>query len=287
MIHPEMQYLRLMYDILKEGKGKKTRGIHGVRSIFGYQMKFDLRYGFPLLTTKKMPFKILLNELFWFISGDTNIKFLNEHKINYWNDFADEHGDLGPVYGSQWRKWSTFIDNRTGKSANASTPKKYLEYVEIDQLQKVIQEIKTMPNSKAMIVSAHNPAQLSEMRLPPCHAFFQFNVTKEKLKLQLYQRSSDVFLGLPFNIAQYALLLMMVGQVTGYEARELVVTIGDGHLYYNHLEAAKEQIKRKPKAFPHVKLNPNIKNIDDFKEEDFELVGYDPHPHIPAPLVIL
>jgi len=287
MTHPETQYLKLLYTILKDGKGKKTRGVHGARSVFGYQMKFDLRYGFPLLTTKKMPFKILLNELFWFISGDTNIKFLNEHKINYWNDFADENGNLGPVYGSQWRRWPTFVDKTTGKSAGKDTPKKNLEFREIDQLANVINEIKTMPNSKAMIVSAHNPAQLSEMRLPPCHAFFQFNVTKEKLKLQLYQRSSDVFLGLPFNIAQYALLLMMVGQVTGFEARELVVSIGDAHLYYNHLKPAKEQLIRKPTALPTVKINPAIKNIDDFKEEDFELIGYTPQEHIKAPLVIL
>jgi len=287
MTHPEIQYLKLLADILRDGKGKKTRGVHGVKSIFGYQMKFDLRYGFPLLTTKKMPFKILLNELFWFISGDTNIKFLNENKINYWNDFANENGDLGPVYGYQWRKWPTFIDKTTGKVATGDTPKENLEFKEVDQLQNVINEIKTMPDSKAMIVSAHNPAQLNEMRLPPCHAFYQFNVTKGKLKLQLYQRSSDVFLGLPFNIAQYALLLMMVAQVTGYKARELIVTIGDGHLYYNHLDAAKEQVARVPKAFAHVKINPDVKNIDDFKVEDFELIGYDPHPHISAPLVIL
>lgn len=286
-MHPEIQYLKLMHEIIKNGKGKKTRGIHGVRSIFGYQMKFDLRYGFPLLTTKKMPLKILTNELLWFISGDTNTKKLNEAKIFYWDGFADENGDLGPVYGYQWRKWPTFIDSRTGKTANAATPKKYIEFKEIDQLQNVIEEIKKTPNSKAMIVSAHNPAQLNEMRLPPCHAFFQFNVTKEKLKLQLYQRSSDVFLGLPFNIAQYALLLLMVAQVTGYEARELTVSIGDAHLYYNHLEAAKEQLRRKPFKFPTVKLNPKIKNIDDFKIDDFEVLNYEAHPHIKGDLVIL
>jgi thymidylate synthase len=287
MTHPEYQYLKLMYEIIKNGKGKKSRGVHGIRSTFGYQMRFDLRHGFPLLTTKKLPFKILLHELFWFISGDTNIKYLNEHKIHYWDDFADKNGDLGPVYGYQWRKWPTFIDTQNGKTATKDTPKERLEYTEVDQLQKVIDEIKTMPDSKAMIVTAHNPAQLSEMRLPPCHAFYQFNVTKGKLKLQLYQRSSDVFLGLPFNIAQYAMILMMVGILTGYEARELVVTIGDGHLYYNHIEPAKEQLKRKPNPFPTLKINPNIKNINDFKEEDFELIGYKPHPHIKAPLVIL
>ncbi len=269
MQHPEMQYLKLLYTILKEGRGKATRGIHGVKTTFGYQMKFDLRLGFPLLTTKKMPFKILVHELLWFVSGGTNIKYLQENGIHYWDGFADENGDLGPVYGQQWRKWP---DYKGGT---------------IDQLANVIEEIKTMPNSKAMIVTAWNPAQTKEMRLPPCHSFFQFNVTKGKLRMQLYQRSSDVFLGLPFNIAQYALLLMMVAQVTGLEARELIVSIGDAHLYNNTLEQAKEELKRKPKPFPRVKLNPEVKNIDDFKITDFTLENYDPHPHIKADLVLV
>lgn len=263
------QYQQLVKHVLEKGKGKGTRGIVGVKTIFGYQMRFDFRHGFPLLTTKKMPFKLLVHELLWFISGDTNIKYLNENKIHYWDDFADENGDLGPVYGFQWRKWP---DGKGGS---------------IDQLQNVIDEIKTMPNSKAMIVSAWNPAQISEMRLPPCHTFFQFNVTKGKLRCQLYQRSSDVFLGLPFNIAQYALLTMMIAQVTETEARELIVTIGDGHLYNNHIEAAEELITREPRRLPLVRLNKDVKNIDDFKINDFELIGYDPHPHIKAPLVVV
>jgi thymidylate synthase len=240
-------------------------------------MNFDLRYGFPLLTTKKMPFNLLVSELIWFISGNSNIKWLNEHKIHYWDGFADKNGDLGPVYGVQWRKWPAFRKLENGN---------YEKY-EIDQLQNVIDEIKNTPNSKAMIVSAWNPADLKEMRLPPCHTFFQFNVTKGKLRLQLYQRSSDVFLGLPFNIAQYALLLMMVAQVTGLEARELIVSIGDCHLYKNHIDAAKTQLRRKPFKFPTVKLNPERKNIDDFTVEDFMLEDYESHKHIKADLVII
>jgi thymidylate synthase len=269
MSHPEMQYLKLIHSIFKEGRSKKSRGIHDLKSLFGYQMRFDLRSGFPLLTTKKMPFKILVHELLWFISGETNIKYLQENGIKYWDEFADENGDLGPVYGQQWRKWPDHKGNY------------------IDQLANVIEEIKDFPNSKAMIVTAWNPGQTKDMRLPPCHAFFQFNVTKGKLRMQLYQRSSDVFLGLPFNIAQYALLLMMVAQVTGLEARELIVSIGDAHLYTNHLDSAKTQLKRKPFKFPTVKLNSSVKNIDDFKIEDFELTDYEYHPHIKADLVII
>jgi thymidylate synthase len=263
------QYLDLIEHILDKGKSKGSRGIVGLKSIFGYQLRFDFRQGFPLLTTKKMPFKLLVHELLWFISGDTNIKYLNDNKIHYWDDFAAPDGDLGPVYGYQWRKWP---DGKGGY---------------IDQLQNVIDEIKNIPDSKAMIISAWNPAQLKEMRLPPCHTFFQFNVTKGKLRCQLYQRSSDVFLGLPFNIAQYALLTMMIAQVTGTEARELIVTIGDGHLYKNHIEAAEEIIKREPKRLPRVKLNPKVKNIDDFTIDDFELLDYEHHPHIKAPLVVI
>ena len=263
------QYLDLIKHILENGKSKGDRSGFGLKSIFGYQMRFDFRRGFPLVTTKKMPFKILVHELLWFIKGDTNTKYLNENGIHYWDDFADENGDLGPVYGHQWRFWP---DGKGGT---------------IDQLANVIEEIKNYPDSKAMIVTAWNPAQKKEMRLPPCHAFFQFNVTKGKLRCQLYQRSSDVFLGLPFNIAQYSLLTMMVAQVTGLEARELVVAVGDGHLYKNHLEQAEEIIKREPMKLPQVKINPNVKNIDDFKAEDFELIGYESHPHIKAPLVIL
>lgn len=267
------QYHDLIKHVLEDGKGKGSRGIVGLKSIFGYQMRFDFRHGFPLVTTKKMPFKLLVHELLWFISGDTNIKYLNDHKIHYWDDFADENGDLGPVYGSQWRRWP--IDANNPQAGY------------VDQLANVIKEIKETPNSKAMIVSAWNPTQTKEMRLPPCHTFFQFNVTKGKLRCQLYQRSSDVFLGLPFNIAQYALLTMMIAQVTGTKARELVVTIGDGHLYKNHLDQAEEMITRKPRKLPIVKLNPKIKDIDKFRIEDFELLNYNPDTHIKAPLVVI
>lgn len=269
MSHPEYEYLKLMAHILKDGKSKPTRGIHGIKSIFGYQMRFDLRQGFPLLTTKKMPFKILLHELLWFVSGDSNIKYLQDHNIRYWDEFADKDLNLGPVYGVQWRRWKA-TDGR-----------------EVDQLQWAIDQIKTNPHSKAIIVNAWNAAELDAMRLPPCHTMFQFDVTKGKLRLQLYQRSSDVFLGLPFNIAQYAMLLEMVAHLTGLEARELIVTIGNGHLYNNHFEQAKEQLHRKPKSLPTLKIVGDVKSIDDFSEENFILEGYDPHERIKAPLVIL
>jgi thymidylate synthase len=269
MMHPEYQYLKLLDTILKDGKTKPSRGIHSIKSIFGYQMKFDLRYGFPLLTTKKMPFKTLTNELLWFVSGSSNIKILQDNNIHYWDDFADKDLNLGPVYGVQWRHWQ---DPHGG---------------EIDQLAWAIEQIKNNPNSKAIIVSAWNPADLDEMRLPPCHTMFQFDVTKGKLRLQLYQRSSDVFLGLPFNIAQYALLLEMVAKVTGLEARELVVSIGNAHLYTNQIEPAKEQLKRKPLSFPKLNITGDIKGIDDFRLDNFELINYESHPHIKAELVIL
>jgi len=268
-VHPEYQYLQLLAKILKEGKTKPTRGIHPAKAIFGYQMHFDLRHGFPMLTTKKMPFEIMANELLWFVSGSSNIKVLQDNKIRYWDDFADKDLNLGPVYGVQWRHWK---DPRGG---------------EIDQLDWAIDQIKNNPNSKAIIVSAWNPADLEEMRLPPCHTMFQFDVTKGKLRLQLYQRSSDVFLGLPFNIAQYALLLMMVAKVTGLEARELVVSIGSAHLYANQIEPAKEQLLRKPFAFPKLTIKGNQKTIDDFTIDDFVVEGYESHPHIKAPLVVL
>lgn len=270
MTHPEYQYLQLLAKILKDGKTKPTRGVVPIKSIFGYQMHFDLRHGFPMLTTKKMPFKTMANELLWFVSGSSNIKFLQDNKIHYWDDFADKDLNLGPVYGVQWRHWQ---DPRTGG--------------EIDQLQWAIDQIKNNPNSKAIIVSAWNPADLEEMRLPPCHTMFQFDVTKGKLRMQLYQRSSDVFLGLPFNIAQYALLLQMVAKVTGLEARELVVSIGNAHLYTNQIEQAKEQLQRTPMKFPSLTIEGNQKTIDDFKLEDFKLDNYESHPHIKAPLVIL
>jgi thymidylate synthase len=268
-MHPEYQYLKLMATILKDGKIKPTRGVCPIKTIFGYQMKFDLRYGFPLLTTKKMPFKILANELLWFVSGSSNIKTLQDNKIHYWDEFADKDLNLGPVYGVQWRHWQ---DPHGG---------------EIDQLAWAINQIKNNPDSKAIIVSAWNPADLTEMRLPPCHTMFHLDVTKGKLRMLLYQRSSDVFLGLPFNIAQYALLLEMIAKVTGLEARELVVSIGNAHLYTNHLEQAMEQLKRKPMHFPKLSIKGNIKSIDDFTIDSFELSDYESHPHIKAPLVIL
>lgn len=269
MAHPEQQYQALLAKILKDGKTKPTRGIHDIKSIFGHQLSFDMRHGFPLLTTKRMPFKVLMHEQLWFVSGDSNIKYLQDHGVHYWDEFADKDLNLGPVYGVQWRHWQ---DPKGG---------------EIDQLAWAIDQIKNNPDSKAIIVSAWNPADLEEMRLPPCHTMFQFDVTKGKLRLHLYQRSSDVFLGLPFNIAQYAMMLHMVAKVTNLEPRELVVSIGNAHLYKNHLDQAKEQIQRKPFKFPTLKINGSPKTIDDIKAEDFELLNYEYHPHIKAPLVIL
>lgn len=268
-MHPEYQYLKLMADILKDGKSKPTRGIHNIKSIFGYQIRFDLRHGFPLLTTKKMPFNILMHELLWFVSGNSNIKYLQDHKIHYWDGFADKDLNLGPVYGVQWRSWPAPNGEK------------------IDQLAWAIDQLKNNPDSKAILVSAWNVADLEEMRLPPCHTMFQFDATKGKLRLELYQRSSDVFLGLPFNIAQYALLLEMVAKLTGLEARELIISIGNAHLYDNHLEQAKEQIKRKPYAFPKLELAGDPPDIDSFSPDSFSLSGYEAHPHIKAPLVIL
>ncbi len=269
MAHPEYQYLKLMADILKDGKSKPTRGVHGIKCLFGYQVRFDLRQGFPLLTTKKMPFKLLLHELLWFVSGSSNIKYLQDHDIHYWDEFADKDLNLGPVYGVQWRHWR----GPDGKK--------------VDQLKWAIDQIKTNPNSKAILVSAWNPAELKEMRLPPCHTMFQFDVTKGKLRLELYQRSWDVFLGAPFNIAQYSLLLMMVAHLTGLEARELIISAGNAHLYNNHTELAKEQVRRKPLPFPNLKIVGKVDNIDEFKEENFILENYQSHPRIKADLVIL
>ncbi len=277
MAHPEYQYLKLMADILKDGKNKHTRGIVDIKSIFGYQIRFDMRQGFPLLTTKKMPFKTLLHELFWFVSGDSKVDYLHEHNIKYWDGFLDDKNDLGRVYGVQWRHWrrpEAAIDLEGGQP-------------EFDQLQWAIDEIKNNPDSKAIIVNAWNAGELKEMRLPPCHTMFQFDVTKGKLRMQLYQRSSDVFLGLPFNIAQYAMLLHMVAHLTGLEARELIISIGNAHLYNNHLDAAKEQIQRKPLKFPKLKVVGDVKDIDSFTADNFVLEDYEALPHIKAPLVIL
>lgn len=270
MAHPEYEYLKLMAGIIKDGRSKHTRGIHDIKSMFGAQVRFDMRQGFPLLTTKKMPFKILLHELFWFISGSSQVDYLHEHNIHYWDGFLHEgESDLGRVYGVQWRHWQR------------------PDGTEFDQLQWAIDELRTHPDSKAILVSAWNAGELSEMRLPPCHTMFQFDATKGKLRLQLYQRSWDVFLGAPFNIAQYALLLHMVAYLTGLEARELIITAGSAHLYKNHLDAAKEQLRRKPYPFPTLKIMGDVKSIDDFREEHFMLENYQSHPRIKTDLVIL
>lgn len=270
MTHPEYQYLGLMAEILKDGKSKSTRGIHDIKSIFGAQVRFDMRAGFPLLTTKKMPFKILLHELLWFISGSSDVAYLHEHNIKYWDGFLHEgSNDLGRVYGVQWRHW---------QRPNGS---------EFDQLAWAIDQLKTNPDSKGIIVSAWNAGELDEMRLPPCHTMFQFDLTKGKLRLQLYQRSWDVFLGAPFNIAQYALLLHMVAHLIDAEPRELIIAAGNAHLYKNHLEPAKEQLRRKPYPFPQLKIVGDVKSIDDFREENLVLEGYQAHPHIKTDLVIV
>jgi len=278
--HPEYQYLQLMADILRDGRSKPTRGLYPLKSVFGYQVRFDMRYGFPLLTTKKMPFKILLHELFWFISGSSDVQYLHDHKIFYWDGFLHEgSNDLGRVYGVQWRHWL-----RPDGS-------------EFDQLQWAIEQLKTNPDSKGIIVSAWNAGELGDkrwnpndygdMRLPPCHTMFQFDLTKGKLRLLLYQRSWDVFLGAPFNIAQYALLLHMVAYLIDAEPRELIISAGNAHLYTNHLPQVKEQLRRKPYPFATLKISGTVKSIDDFKEENFTLENYESHPRIKADLVIL
>ena len=268
--NPEHQYLQLMQRILDEGKTKKTRGIHDITSVFGAQLRFDMRYGFPLLTTKKMPFKTMLHELIWFISGSSEVKYLHDHKIHYWDGFLHEDKtDLGRVYGVQWRHW---------RRPDGS---------EFDQLAWAIDQIKTNPDSKAIIVNAWNSGELDEMRLPPCHTMFQFDVTKGKLRMHLYQRSWDVFLGAPFNIAQYSLLLHMVAHLTGLQARELIISAGSAHLYKNHIEATREQLARAPYALPRLKIVGDVKSIDDFKEENIQLEGYQSHPRIKADLVVL
>lgn len=261
-------YLDLLRDIMENGSDKGDRTGTGTRSVFGRQLRFDLSKGFPLMTTKKLHLKSIIYELLWFLKGDTNIKYLNEHGVSIWNEWADENGDLGPVYGAQWRSWS---------GANGKT---------VDQISQVIEQIKTNPNSRRLIVSAWNTAEIPNMALAPCHALFQFYVVNGKLSLQLYQRSADVFLGVPFNIASYALLLMMVAQVTGLEAGDFIHTFGDVHIYNNHFEQVKTQLAREPRPLPTMKLNTAIKNIFDFKYEDFELLNYNPYPGIKAPVAI-
>lgn len=262
------QYLDLLYKITQEGTMKHDRTGVGTKSIFGYQMRFDLSKGFPLLTTKKVHLKSIIYELLWFIKGDTNIKYLHDHKVTIWDEWADENGDLGPVYGHQWRSWA----GADGKS--------------IDQLSEVIKSLKNNPDSRRHIVSAWNVSEVSKMALPPCHALFQFYVADGKLSCQLYQRSADVFLGVPFNIASYALLTMMIAQECGYQLGDFVHTLGDAHIYTNHFEQVQTQLEREPRELPVMKLNPEVKSVFDFDYEDFTLEGYDPHPLIKAPIAV-
>lgn len=256
------QYLELLRHIQQHGTTKGDRTGTGTISTFGYQMRFDLSEGFPLLTTKRLHLKSIIYELLWFLRGDTNVAYLQEHGVRIWNEWAREDGDLGPVYGAQWRSWPTY----SGET--------------IDQIKEIIQEIKTNPNSRRLLVSAWNVAQIDDMALAPCHCLMQFYVQGGRLSLQLYQRSADAFLGVPFNIASYALLLQMIAQVTGLEAGEFVHTFGDLHIYLNHLEQVELQLTRTPYALPKMWINPEVKDIDDFRYEDFELRGYEAHPHI-------
>lgn len=261
-------YLNLLQRILDEGIEKTDRTGTGTKSIFGHQMRFNLEDGFPLLTTKKLHLKSIIYELLWFLKGDTNIKYLKEHGVRIWDEWADEDGNLGPVYGHQWRSWPDY---------NGGT---------IDQIQNVINLIKHHPDSRRMMVTAWNPAEIEQMALPPCHCLFQFYVADGRLSLQLYQRSADTFLGVPFNIASYALLLQMMAQVTGLKVGEFIHTTGDTHLYLNHLEQAKLQLTRTPRTLPQMKLNPDVKSLFDFQYEDFELQNYNPWPHIKTDVAV-
>ena len=262
------QYLDLMERVLADGVEKHDRTGTGTLSVFGHQMRFDLSAGFPMLTTKKLPLRAIIHELLWFLAGDTNIAYLKQNKVTIWDEWADENGDLGPVYGKQWRSWAA-PDGRT-----------------IDQISDVVAAIRTNPDSRRLIVSAWNPADVERMALPPCHCLFQFYVARGKLSCQLYQRSADTFLGVPFNIASYALLTMMMAQVTGLQAGEFIHTLGDAHLYLNHIEQARLQLSRAPRALPAMRLNPAVKDIFGFRYEDFTLEGYDAHPHIKAEVAV-
>ena len=258
------QYLDLLNHILADGTIKHDRTGTGTKSVFGYQMRFNLEDGFPLLTTKKLHLKSIIHELLWFLNGDTNVRYLQENGVRIWNEWADENGELGPVYGHQWRSWPDY---------NGGT---------IDQIAAVVSQLKTNPDSRRMIVCAWNVAEVERMALPPCHTLFQFYVADGRLSLQLYQRSADTFLGVPFNIASYALLLQMMAQVTGLSAGEFIHTTGDTHLYLNHLDQARLQLTRTPRPLPRMAINPDVKSIFDFRYEDFKLEGYDPWPHIKA-----
>ena len=262
------QYLDLMQHVLNHGARKSDRTGTGTLSVFGAQLRFDLNAGFPLLTTKKVHLKSIVHELLWFLSGETSVKYLQDNGVTIWNEWADAQGNLGPVYGYQWRSWPA-ADGR-----------------HIDQVSQVLEQIRTNPDSRRMIVSAWNVGDLDKMALMPCHAFFQFYVAGGKLSCQLYQRSADIFLGVPFNIASYALLTMMIAQVCGLAPGDFVHTFGDSHLYLNHLDQAREQLSREPRRLPLMRINPEVKNLFDFKYEDFTLEGYDPHPAIKAPIAV-
>ncbi|MFQ5642543.1 MAG: thymidylate synthase [Thiogranum sp.] len=262
------QYLELMQHVLDEGVRKEDRTGTGTLSVFGYQMRFDLGAGFPAVTTKKLHLRSIIHELLWFLKGDTNIRYLRDNGVRIWDEWADENGDLGPVYGSQWRSWPTADGGH------------------IDQISQVLDQIRNNPDSRRIIVSAWNVGEISNMALPPCHAFFQFYVAEGRLSCQLYQRSADIFLGVPFNIASYALLTLMMARVTGLEAGDFVHTLGDAHLYSNHLEQVRTQLQREPRRLPVMKINPDVDDLFAFRFEDFELVDYDPHPHIKAPVAV-
>lgn len=262
------QYLDLLQRVLNEGTSKEDRTGTGTTSIFGHQMRFNMDEGFPMLTTKKLHLKSIIYELLWFLKGDTNVKYLQDHGVRIWNEWADENGDLGHIYGYQWRSWPDYNGGH------------------IDQITEVVNTIKQNPDSRRMIVSAWNVGDLNQMNLPPCHAFFQFYVANGKLSLQLYQRSADIFLGVPFNIASYALLLKMMAQVTGLEAGDFIHTLGDAHIYNNHLEQVKLQLSRNPRPLPNLKINSEKTSIFDFEFEDFEVIGYNPHPHISGAVAV-
>lgn len=263
------QYLELLQKIMDEGTLRSDRTGTGTKSIFGHQMRFDLEDGFPLLTTKKLHLKSIIYELLWFLRGDSNVAYLQEHGVSIWDEWADPEGNLGPIYGVQWRSWPSYNQGEA-----------------YDQIARVVEDIRTSPDSRRLMVSAWNVAQIDQMALPPCHCLMQFYVANGRLSLQLYQRSGDVFLGVPFNIASYALLLMMVAQVTGLKPGTFVHTIGDAHLYCNHLEQTALQLTRSPRTLPTMQLNPEVRNLEDFKFEDFKLLDYTPHPHIAAPIAV-
>ena len=279
-------YLNLMQHVLEHGHVKTDRTGTGTRSVFGWQMRFDLEQGFPVLTTKKLHLRSIIHELLWFLQGSTNIAYLKENGVSIWDDWADENGELGPVYGKQWRRWETVVPGKDGAPPTIRT---------IDQITQLVEGLKKNPDSRRHLVCAWNPGEVDRMALPPCHALFQFYVAppapgdadqRPRLSCQLYQRSADIFLGVPFNIASYALLTLMIAQVCDYRPGEFIHTLGDAHLYSNHLEQAKLQLSRDTRKLPVMRLNPEVKDLYAFRFEDFTLEGYDPHPHIPAPVAV-